>query len=72
MHRPKLTALTMTLLAGSLIISGCKALPMETAPLKPVKPTLSEVRAIDGMVCFPDRDATKLGLYILALERGYQ
>ena len=72
MHRPKLTTLTVTLLAGSLIISGCNSIPTNPQPLKPVKPTLSEVRAIDGMVCFPDRDATKLGLYILGLERGYQ
>lgn len=72
MHKLRLTALTMTLLTGIVITSGC--VPVTQAPpvLKPVKPTLSEVRSIDGMVCFPNRDASALGLYILGLERGYQ
>jgi hypothetical protein len=55
-----------------LIISGCNQRLPEVMPRIPVKPTLNEVRSVDGMVCFPRRDATKLGLYILDLERGYQ
>ncbi|AKA61860.1 hypothetical protein Pm5460_50 [Proteus phage vB_PmiP_Pm5460] len=37
----------------------------------PVKPRISNVYEIDNKVCFDKPDATKLGLYILELERGY-
>lgn len=39
--------------------------------VKPLRPTLTEVYEVDDKVCFSKPDATKLGLYILSLERGY-
>lgn len=72
MRKLRPTTLLMTLLAGSLLISGC-AQPLATQmPKAPVKPTLSDVKSVGGLVCFPSRDASALGLYILSLERGYR
>lgn len=67
----KLTKWKMTLLAGLLSISGCSQVSQVTHSAKPVKPTLTAVTEVDGNVCFAKPDAVKLGLYILALERGY-
>jgi hypothetical protein len=39
--------------------------------VRPTKPTLTAVYEVDDKVCFSKPDATKLGLYILSLERGY-
>jgi hypothetical protein len=39
--------------------------------VKPLRPTLTAVYEVDDKVCFSKPDATKLGLYILSLERGY-
>lgn len=58
----KFKKLLLTLLAGSMVISGCKA---------PVKPTV-KAEVIQGKVCFSQTDATKLGVYILSLEGGYK
>lgn len=72
MRRLKQTMLATILLIGSLIISGCQtALPTETQ-VRPTKPTLTAVYEHDDKVCFSKPDATKLGLYILSLERGYK
>jgi hypothetical protein len=60
--------LVMTLLIGSLIISGCAT----ELPRLPAKPTLTAVYEVDDKVCFSKPDATQLGLYILSLERGYK
>lgn len=68
MHKCKQIVLAMTLLVGSLTISGCAT---ESQKIAPVKPTLESVKLIDNNVCFSKQDATKLGLYILELERGY-
>lgn len=54
--------LLATLLAGSMVISGCKA---------PAKPVLTAYPK-DEMVCFSNKDASQLGLYILSLESGYK
>lgn len=63
--------LVMTLLIGSLTISGCQQALPEKKGVKPLKPTLTVVYEVDDKVCFSKPDATKLGLYILSLERGY-
>lgn len=63
--------LATTLLIGSLIISGCQTALSENPKVKPLKPTLTAVYEVDDKVCFSKPDATKLGLYILSLERGY-
>lgn len=63
--------LVTTLLIGSLTISGCQQVLPEKAMVKPLRPTLTEVYEADDKVCFSKPDATKLGLYILSLERGY-
>lgn len=63
--------LVTTLLIGSLTISGCQQVLPEKAMVKPLRPTLTEVYEVDDKVCFSEPDATKLGLYILSLERGY-
>ena len=68
MRKRKLTKLVMTLLIGSVIISGCASNKM----LKPVKPTLTTVTEVDGRMCMSLQDATLLGLYIIGLERGYK
>ena len=61
----------MTLLIGSLTISGCGTALPETQKVRPTKPTLTAVYDRDDRVCFSKPDATQLGLYILSLERGY-
>lgn len=63
--------LAMTLLIGSLTTSGCQQALPEKAMVKPLRPTLTEVYEADDKVCFSKLDATKLGLYIISLERGY-
>lgn len=63
--------LATTLLIGSLITSGCQTELPENPKVKPLKPTLTVVYEVDDKVCFSKPDATKLGLYILSLERGY-
>ncbi|AUE22279.1 TPA: hypothetical protein RU419_004240 [Escherichia coli] len=63
--------LVTTLLIGSLTTSGCQQALPEKAMVKPLRPTLTEVYEVDDKVCFSKPDATKLGLYILSLERGY-
>lgn len=68
MRKLKLTKLVMTLLIGSVIISGCASNKM----LKPVKPTLTTVTEVDGKMCMSLQDASALGIYIIELERGYQ
>lgn len=55
--------LLMTLLIGSMTISGCK--------MAPQKPTII-AHDKENQVCFDKRDASKLGLYILSLEGGYK
>ncbi|WQZ01190.1 o-spanin [Proteus phage Premi] len=70
MHKLKLTLLMIILLVGSLLTSGCQSLETQSKPM-PVKPRISNVYEIDNKVCFDKPDATKLGLYILELERGY-
>ena len=69
MHRLKRTGLAMTLLIGSVIISGCNQISQPRSKPKPVRPTLEKVVEQNDMVCFGKQDATKLGLYILELER---
>lgn len=63
--------LATILLIGSLITSGCQTASPEAPKIKPLKPTLTAVYEVDDKVCFSKPDATKLGLYILSLERGY-
>lgn len=63
--------LATTLLVGLLITSGCQQALPEEATVKPLRPTLTAVYEVDDKVCFSKPDATKLGLYILSLERGY-
>ena len=72
MLKQKLTRFRMILLLGSVIISGCQAIPATETRLKPVTPKLEKVIEVDGMMCMSLRDATTLGLYVLELERGYQ
>ena len=61
------TKLRTILLAGLMIVSaGC-----QTMPDPPTKPTLS-AEEIDGRVCFSEADASKLAVYIIELEAGYE
>lgn len=63
--------LVTILLIGLLTTSGCQQALSEKAMVKPLRPTLTKVYEVDDKVCFSEPDATKLGLYILSLERGY-
>lgn len=63
--------LATILLIGSLTTSGCQTALPENPKVQPLKPTLTAIYEIDDKVCFSKPDATKLGLYILSLERGY-
>lgn len=63
--------LATILLIGSLTTSGCQTALPESPKVKPLKPTLTAVYEVDDKVCFSKPDASKLGLYILSLERGY-
>lgn len=69
MRKLKLTMLAPILLSGLMTTSGCVQSP---ARQMPVKPALTTVTQVDGQMCMGLQDATKLGLYILGLERGYQ
>lgn len=70
MHKNKLMLSAKSLVIGLILtlMVGCTSSnQMHKAP---VKPQLS-AKSIDGSVCFSNQDATKLGFYILELERGY-
>lgn len=45
---------------------------MQEMRQQPVKPTLTSVSEVDKQMCMSLLDASKLGLYIIELERGYK
>lgn len=72
MRRSLRMKLAVILLVGSsLTLAGCQA-PMREMRQQPVKPTLTSVNEVDKQMCMSLLDASKLGLYIIELERGYK
>ena len=59
------------LVGSSLTLVGCQA-PVQEMRMQPVKPMLTSVNEVDGQMCMSMEDASKLGLYIVELERGYK
>jgi hypothetical protein len=53
------------ILGGSLSLAACGAYQVEKT--SPTSPTLNPIK-LDGLVCFTDNDAVKLGAYIIELE----
>lgn len=71
MRRSLRMQLAVTLLVGSsLTLAGCQA-PMPEMRQQPVKPTLTSVNEVGRQMCMSLEDASKLGIYIIELERGY-
>lgn len=48
---------------------GCQAV---SPKIPPTKPTLKVETTTSGGICLSKEDSTKLGIYILELERGYK
>jgi len=66
-----MSSLKMILLAGIVtILMGCQTAP--AMPLMPAKPAISPPKEIDGLICFTEDSAIRLGQYILDLESGYR
>lgn len=59
------------ILAIGLVITlmACQAV---SPKILPTKPTLNVETSSTGGICLSKEDSTKLGVYILELERGYK